>query len=213
MKWSKYIPFSYLWILRRSIGSNVKTVLDLGCGDGKLMVDLARGENWRITGVELYGKSVEGARKTGVYEKVVKADVAKLPKEITSQKHDVVFSSQVLEHLPKSKGGSAINRWEKLAKLRVVVSTPYGFIEYDPLEVKEEKNSLQKHLSGWLPEEFTKRGYKIYGQGARFVYGKKGLARKVRAPLSFWSVVSFVFAPFVYFFPNLATYMVAWKEK
>ena len=50
----KDTPFSYYWIIKRIIGDNVETILDLGCGDGTLMESLLDGEDWEITGVELH---------------------------------------------------------------------------------------------------------------------------------------------------------------
>jgi len=208
----KQIPFTYHWIIRNAMGGDVKTVLDLGCGEGNFMKDIARDENWRITGVELYTPSLEKAVKTGVYEKVIKGDVIKLPKTISQKKYDIVFVSQVVEHLKKSDGKKALELWQKLAVKKLIVSTPVGFIEFDPIEESHEKNPLQKHQSGWQPEEFVKLGFEVCGQGARFVYGENGLARALPAILPFWSMVAFLFSPFVYLFPNTGLYMIALKR-
>ena len=99
----KYIPFSYHWIVLRVIGSDVHTILDLGCGDGTFMKDLCGGKNWEITGIELHYPSLVRAEETGVYEKLLKGDVTRLPKEILNKKYDVVFSSKRLSILIKKK--------------------------------------------------------------------------------------------------------------
>jgi phospholipid N-methyltransferase len=209
----KTIPFTYHWIVRRAIGSDVKTVLDLGCGEGDFMRAISHGESWRVTGVELFKDAFIKAEKSRVYQKVSKGDVTDLPKEIKNQKYDVVFSSQVLEHLSKKKGQAALMKWEKLAVKRVVITTPVGFIDYEPIGVKaEDKNPYQKHFSGWNIEALRKLGYKVRGQGARLIYGQNGLARKLPQLLTFWQILSYLISPIVYFWPNLATYMVAAKE-
>lgn len=207
------LPFSYMWLLRTSIGKP-KTILDLGCSDGRLMELLSRGRNWQITGVELYEDSIKEAKKRGVYQKVIKGDVTNLPTGVKSKKYDVVFCSQVLEHLTKAKGEKALNEWERLSKKRIIISTPVEFIPYDRIESsQEEKNPHQKHLSGWQIKEFASRGYQVRGQGVAFIYGKNGIARKLPSLLFLFSIVSMIFAPLVYFFPHLATYMLTWKDQ
>ena len=209
----KYLPFSLHWIIRRSIGNKNKTILDLGCGDGSFTRDISVGEDWQIIGLELYENSIRQAKELMIYNQVLKGDVTRIPRSITSKKYDVVFLSQVIEHLPKSVGELALKRWEKLAKKKMIVTTPVGFMEFDRVEKRGmEENKLQKHLSGWKPEEFSKRGYKVYGQGVNFIYGKDGLVRKTH-PI-FWLVlilISYLTSPIVYYFPKLGTYMVAVK--
>lgn len=208
----KKIPFSYHWILRRAIGDDVSTVLDLGCGEGDLMDAISEGENWKIVGVELHKDAFIKAKKSGVYQEVIKASVAKLPKNILNKKYDVVFSSQVLEHLIKKQGLEALKQWERLAKKCIVISTPVGFIKYEPLEKKNNNNPLQEHLSGWKPEEFEKKGYTVRGQGFKLVYGERGLARRWPSLLPVLGIISYLLAPLVYFYPKIATYMVAWED-
>lgn len=208
------LPFSYIWIMRNITNSKFKTVLDLGCDRGDFMEVISKGRRWKIIGIELYEDSIKWAKKRDIYEQVIKGDVTKLPRRVMKKKYDLVFCSQVLEHLPKNKGEQALKKWEKLAGKRIVVSTPRGFIPYERIEIQsEEKNPHQKHLSGWQIKEFTDRDYKVRGQGAAFIYGKNGIARSLPSLLPFLSLVSIIFAPLVYFFPRLSTYMIAWKNK
>lgn len=212
----KYIPFSYHWIVRQAIGDDVKTVLDMGCGGGEFMRDISEGKKWDIVGVDLHESSLKKAKKTGLYSKLIRADVTKLPKSITNSKYDVVFSSQVIEHLKKGDGKPAITRWSALAKKRLILSTPVGFIEFGPIEeeVRREsgKNPLQKHLSGWTPEEFEALGFIVWGQGARFIYGPGGIARRFPTLMHFFAFFSMLFSPIAYFFPKTASNMIAIKE-
>lgn len=209
----KSIPFSYHWIVRSALGSELKTILDLGCGGGEFMRDISIGENWDIIGVDLHERSIKKARKSGLYKQVLKGDVRYLPKSISKKKFDAIFSSQVLEHLSKKDSLKALRSWEKLAKKRIVVSTPVGFVEYEPIEKKSEINPLQKHKSGWTIKEFIKRGYKVHGQGARLIYGPYGLARKTSNKFLFlWGFLSYILSPAVYFLPNLGLIMVCSKK-
>ena len=64
------LPFSYIWLLRTSIG-NPLTILDLGCGDGSLMELLSKGKRWQTTGIDIYQKAIETARKRKIYHKLI----------------------------------------------------------------------------------------------------------------------------------------------
>jgi len=209
----RLIPFTYMWILDKSIGGDVKTVLDLGCGEGDLMREVSRGKQWEIYGVELFKKAGRKAKKSGVYKDVFIGSVTDLPKSILKNKYDIVFCSQVLEHLVKNNGKEAIKTWEKLARKKIVITTPVGYMEYDPIVEKEiDDNPLQKHLSGWLPKELDKLGYKVRGQGARFIYGEEGLAKKLPFLYPVLGLISLLLSPILYVYPNLATYMIASKK-
>lgn len=208
----KNIPFTYHWILSRACGSDIKTVLDLGCGEGDLMEDIGRGNNWDITGVELNKDASHIAKERGIYKKVVRGDVTKLPRTVLNRKYDLVFSSQVLEHLKKEKGKMSLKTWGRLSKKKIVITTPNGFIEFDPIEGRKDENPLQKHLSGWKPEEFGELGFTVRGQGVRFIYGERGIARSYPQFLVLFSVIAYLFAPLVYYFPKFGTYMIAYKN-
>lgn len=214
MKWTKSIPYSYHWIVNKVIGDDIKTILDLGCGEGNFMKDIKSDKKWEIDGVELYKPSILKAKKTGVYRKIYNSDVVSFLKK-NKNKYDLVFCSQVLEHLNESDGLKLISLAEKTANKRVVICTPVGFIEFDRVEVDhEDDNPLETHLSGWDPEFFIKNGYQVYGQGLNLIYGKFGLIR--RLPKIFWPLLimlSYLFSPFVAYNHKLATYFIAYKNK
>ncbi len=213
MKFLQKIPCSYHWIIKKNLKKDIKTILDLGCGEGNFMSDLAFGENWSITGVELYPPSVVKAKKTGIYKKVIQADVLKYT-HTASEKFDLVFCSQVIEHIKKSDGEKLLAKLEKIAQKQIVICTPVGFIKFDRVEVAvEDDNPLEEHQSGWQPEEFLARGYKVYGQGARIIYGENGLIRK--SPKIVWPfliLISYLLALLVLTNPSKATYMIAVKN-
>lgn len=208
----QYLPFSLHWIVKNNIGGGIKTLIDLGCGDGSFTKDISFGKGWKMTGVELYDDSIKRAQNLGIYDQIIKSDVTELPK-ISSKKYDVVMCIQVIEHLSKEAGERVLKEWEKLAKNKIIVATPVGFMKFDRVERKKDKNKLQKHLSGWKPEEFKERGYRVYGQGLKLVYGESGLVRKL--PPVFWPfliLLSYLVSPVVYLFPKLGTYMIAVKD-
>ena len=209
------IPFTYPWILSTGIG-DAKTILDVGCGTGELIQMLGKGKKWEVTGVDVYGPSIKQAAKTKAYKKLLKTDITKLPKLVTSKKYDVIFSSQVVEHLPKKKALALIKQMEKMAKKRVVISTTVGFMHFLPLqevhEHEHDDNPYQKHKSSWSPKEFKKLGYISRGQGLFLIYREGYLTHRlprITHPLLY--AVSLLFAPIVYFFPSIATYQINHK--
>jgi phospholipid N-methyltransferase len=209
------VPFTYPWILAIAMGDDVKTVLDIGCGTGDLMAMLSKGKNWDITGVELFDDSIRTAEATRAYKRIIKADITKLPKEVTDNKYDVVFSSMAVEHIPKNEALALIRQMETMSTRRTVVTTIVGFYDFCPLDaIGEEKNPYQVHVSGWEPEEFRKMGYVTRGQGLALVWKEGGwayTAPRCLRPLLFW--FSLLLSPLVYFAVSLGVAQIAHKQK
>lgn len=206
------LPFSYMWFLRRSIGNN-KTILDLGCGDGSLMELISSKSKWQITGIDIYQKSIETARKRNIYCKLIRGDLLKtIKKNNLKSKYDVVFFSQVIEHLTKDEGMKILKEIENLAKKRIVVGTPRGAME-QPHEFLDG-NPHQVHKSGWGIEDFTSRGYKVSGVGFLPIWSHRGLGRNANFFKKIISnIISYLMSPIVYFFPTLAAGIIAIKDK
>jgi len=206
------LPYSYMWVLKKSIGKP-KTILDLGCGDGTLMQFLSQGENWQITGIEIYKKAIETALKRNTYQKLIRGDLLKTIKDKTQvSKYDVVFFSQVIEHVTRKDGEEILKEIEKLAKNRIIVGTPRGFME-QPHEFLDD-NPHQVHKSGWSIRDFTSRGYKVYGVGFWPIWSHHGLGRDANTvQIIVSNVISYIMAPLVYFFPTLGAGVIAIKEK
>src|SRR5688572_21983719 len=86
--------------------------------------------------------------------------------------------------LNKKDGYRLLKIMNKIAKKRVIILTPNGFV---PQTGKD--NELQEHLSGWSVSDFRKMGFKVLGR-----YGLKNL-RKEKAELKYkpkviWSLIS-----------------------
>lgn len=205
-------PFSYMWILRRLIG-HPKTILDLGCGDGSLMAVLSQGENWQIIGVDIYANSLNKAKDKKIYQKLIKGDVLASVRTLrkSSKKYDVVFFSQVIEHIPKYKGEKVLNEIEKLALNKIIVGTPKGFME-QPKEFLGD-NPHQIHESGWDAEDFRSRGYKVFGIGFAPIWSEFGLARtKNKLLFALYTLIGYLLSPLIYFFPRLGAGLLCTKE-
>lgn len=202
-----------MWLLRWSLG-NPKTILDLGCGDGNLMELLASGKNWKVTGVDLYTENVKAASKRSLFVKVFKTDVIKFVRQeiIKRKKYDVVFCSQVIEHIDRKRGEELLSLIESITRQRIIVGTPREFME-QPLAYLGN-NAHQVHKSGWSEEDFRKKGYKVFGIGLSQLWSEEGLIRisNNRMAIAFYFVVSFLFSPVVYFIPRISAGILCIKN-
>lgn len=208
-----FTPFSYIWLLRRCMG-NPKTILDIGCGDGTLMEVLSEGRNWKVIGIDIYVKDVKKASRRKMYAQVYRGDLNTVAKRLIREgkKYDLVFCSQVIEHIKKEKGEELLQLVDKLAKKRIYMGTPRGFMNQPEMFLTE--NPHQIHLSGWVEEEFRKRGYKVYGTGLGVLWSENGLIHKFRNKYVYpvFFVASFLASPLVYFFPSMAAGMLCIKD-
>lgn len=208
MKFLRFLPFSSPWIIRHHLGKH-KSVLDVGCGDGSLMLKVNPDKKYKVVGVDFYNPSLKKANHRGIYKKVILKDIRKI--NFKDKSFDIVLASQVIEHLSKKDALNLIKKMEKIAKFKVILTTPRGFIEFDPFEVND-KNKLQDHKSGWEIDELKKFGYKVFGQGAGFIYSPTGLLYKYKKFKDIFTLSSFLLSPFTYFIPSTSTYLVAIKH-
>ena len=195
------------------LAGSPKTFLDMGCGDGTLMGGIA-GSDWKITGIDIYEKDILNAKKKGIYKKLIKGDLVKVAKELAKQKkrYDLVFCSQVIEHITKKEGEELLGLAEKLAKKRIYFGTPRGFMKQP--EVFLKGNPYQYHKSGWPIKDFTQRGYRVYGIGFNPVWAEEGLGRSKNILIfSIASLISYILAPVIFFVPRLASGIMAVKDK
>jgi ubiquinone/menaquinone biosynthesis C-methylase UbiE len=91
---------------------------------------------------------------------VISGTAQQLMSSFATNSVDTVFLLDVIEHLPKEDGVNILAHAERVARKQVIVFTPLGFM---PQTVHEgEKDgwglggaSVQEHLSGWVPEDFS----------------------------------------------------------
>lgn len=206
------LPFSYMKLLRDGIG-DARTILDLGCEDGRLLDLLSNGKKWKVTGVDLFAENVSLASKRKIFVKAIKGDVVKVSRQLVKkgEKFDVVFCSQVIEHIDRKEGEELLSMVDKLAKKKIIMGTPRGFMEQPHAFLGN--NPHQVHKSGWSEDDFHKRGYKVFGIGFGPVWSEEGLGRTYSKPVAFFAgIISYAFSPFVYYFPFLAAGILCFKN-
>ena len=188
---------------RGIIGSKLKrasSVVDVGCGQGALGLIIGRyNERAKYSvGVDAYVPYLRYCQKKRLYDEFVACDIRFLP--FINCAFDDVVSIEVIEHLPKTEGLLFLEELERIGSKQVVISTPYGYMEMYHRNLEPLEDSLMKHRSGWLPEEFVRRGYTVRGQN-----GPRILPRDLAYWLSF-------FLPLTYFSPASSYGMICFKE-
>lgn len=200
-----------MWILKK-IAGNPKTVLDIGCGDGEIM-SIIGDKKWKVTGIDIYADSLQQAKATGMYKELIKGDLIKECEKLIHQKkkYDLVFCSQVIEHITKKEGKTLLDLADKLAKKKIYFGTPLGFMHQPHIFIKG--NPHQHHKSGWELEDFQKKGYTVHGVGFRPIWSESGLARTENKFFELiLTIIGFLSSPFVYYFPKTAAGILATKE-
>jgi len=151
---------------------NCESVLDVGCGWNSPLARIPK--RFSSTGVDLFQPSLTISKKRKIHDRYVRLDVRQLATGFAPRSFDAVLASDVLEHLTKKEGEKLLASMEKIARKRVIVFTPNGFI---PQEVYED-NVLQRHQSGWSACELESRGYVVRGfHGWKWLRGERSTLR------------------------------------
>lgn len=188
-------------ILKRAL-NNCESVLDLGCGkDSPLQFCHVK----YSVGVDSFDPYLIESKAKKIHNDYIKSSLAECSFKPGS--FDAVLALEVLEHLPKEEGIRLIEKMEKWAGKKIIVSVPNGFV---PQEEYDE-NPFQKHVSSWVPEEFKKRRYQVYGfHGWKKLRGNLSEIRF--KPVFLWERISDLTQLFTYRFPNSSFQFYAIKK-
>jgi hypothetical protein len=144
----------YITLLEREL-EDCRVALDLGCGERPFLWECEALEN--VIGVDGSRRACLGARETPKYESVVQSCLPELP--FRERSVDVVTLLQIVEHLPKPVASDLIAAAERVARRKVIITTPNGFVRQEAYD----DNPFQEHLSGWSIDDLRQRGYKVLG--------------------------------------------------
>lgn len=131
------------------------SVLDLGCGPSS---PLARCMNVTTrVGVDAFAPYLEAARARGTHTAYIQEELDRV--SFPPKSFDAVILIEVLEHLSTALGHTMLERAERWARKKVIVTTPNGFLPQHALD----ENPYQAHRSGWDLATLRSRGYTCRG--------------------------------------------------
>jgi Methyltransferase domain len=158
--------------------SECAIALDIGCG-GESPLTTFRPQITTF-GLDAFPEAIDKARAVDAHDHYITADIltadpVALRERAGGRKFDLVTLYDVIEHLPKSRGYTLLEKCEELSSKYVLLQTPNGFQEQGP----EFGNEHQRHLSGWFPHDLEGLGYKVYGTtGTKYLRGYSALPKK-----------------------------------
>ena len=176
---------------RECIGGNCKTLLDIGCGKCSPIYRFSGKMNHTV-GIDAFEPVIEESRKLKIHNEYKVMECKDIVNEFEENSFDCVCALDFIEHLSKEDGLKLIDSMEKIARKKVIIFTPNGFL---PQGV-HNGNPFQPHLSGWEVEEMKAMGYRIIGIGGlKFL---KGEVAKIKwHPEFFWRRISWLSQPVV----------------
>lgn len=179
------------------------SVLDLGCGPLSILRK-SRSAEYRV-GADIFRDYLLESRRSGTHNDFVMCDLTRpcfRPKSF-----DAVIALEVLEHMTMEQGTELMRCMESVARNRVVVTTPNGFVEQE----EYEGNPYQEHRSFWVPGDLRSLGYEVVGlNGVRALRGHLG--RVIFKPKVFGEWVSFLSQAAVQERPEKAFQLMGIKE-
>ena len=150
-----------------------QSLLDVGCGSNS-PIHRFSGKIPETVGMDGFQPSIDQASKKGIHKNYIVGDVMKSLAVTPSKSFDVVIAIDVIEHFEKEPGWFFLSELERVAKKRVIIFTPNGFLpqgEYD-------ENPHQLHRSGWEVSEFIAKGYQVSGiNGLKWIKGERAVPR------------------------------------
>jgi SAM-dependent methyltransferase len=148
-------------------------ILDVGCGFGKwgyLCTSnywqthaSVRGSHPEIVGCDGYDANVQMCRDNGCYREVLHVTVPPLPFEDCS--FDSVLLIEIIEHLKEDSAQQLIEEAKRVARHRVILSTPNYPDFREGTNSITGWNALDAHLCYFSRARLRRLGFKIFGCG------------------------------------------------
>ena len=150
----EHLPDPMVRLLRREL-DGMGSVLDVGCGsDSPLQFVHQAG---RKVGVDAFAPSIEASRARGLHDEYLQMELQGL--DLPPKSYDAVVLLDLIEHFEKAEGIEFLARLEGIARRKVLLFTPNGFLTQPPYE----DNPWQLHRSGWTAPELRGLGYRVEG--------------------------------------------------
>jgi ubiquinone/menaquinone biosynthesis C-methylase UbiE len=186
-------------VLEKEI-DNCESLLDIGCGKKSIVKNF---KNIYKVGVDANKEAIEISKKKGIHNKYILKDVTKL--NLKEKSFDCVLALDLIEHLEKEKSLKLIKKIEKIAKKKLIILVPNGYIKQ-----KHVQTEWDIHKSEWNYKEMKKLGFKVYGwNGLKFL--RKEHAEVKIKPKIFGSLLCDISQKIVYKHPKYAFHLLCIK--
>lgn len=194
----------YYAMLSREL-HRMKTVLDVGCGSNSPLAKIPK--HFYSTGVDIHKPSITKSKNSRIHDEYKVGNVLSIGALFKEKQFDAVIALDLIEHLPKQKGWELLKKMTKLAKKKVILLTPNGFVSQHPVD----GNTFQVHLSGWTVGDFRRHGFRVYGmRGLKWLRGEYATIKW--KPWFFWAAISTLSEVFVFFLPGIANQLFVVKD-
>ncbi len=149
-------PISHFWneFGNRSSSLGAVTVLDIGFGHGSHWRMSGFPEGLRVTGVDASVDWLLDPRSLRPSERLNMV-VPKGLKDIPGKSFDYCIAFDLIEHLSAHEGHLLIYEMERIARKKIYIFTPNGFVEQHP----RPDNPFDAHISGWKIKDFKAHGF------------------------------------------------------
>jgi ubiquinone/menaquinone biosynthesis C-methylase UbiE len=193
---------------------NCESVLDLGCGPSSPIKN-CRNIKYSV-GVEAFKPYMDRSKNKNIHTEYLEKKIEEV--NFPDNSFDAVIMIEVLEHLPKETGMKILEKAEKWAKKKVIVSSPNGFLP----QKKVDENLLQEHLSGWDAQEMNSLGFNCRGlAGFKFLWQEiesdtmdSSQLQRIRfRPKIFWFIIASLSQIIIYYLPTLGFELLSVKNK
>ena len=193
------------WLLR-AFTRPFASVLDVGCGEETSPFRLIERRPYqRRTGLDHFAPALERSRAAGVHDAYILSDIFEA--HDLDKQYECVVALDIVEHFEKDDGLRFLRRLEQIARRRVIVLTPNGFLPSEPFD----ENLSQHHLSGWDAPELRSLGYRVFGaNGLKALKG--AYAKPTLKPMMLWLGVSMLTQYVTVLAPKAAFHLFAVKD-
>lgn len=203
------LPLIYESIIRMNFPKGKLKVLDVGCGIGVAGEVFNKEKKHKFIGIDIFEPYLKKCRESGYYAKCLKKNLTQYKTD--KSKYDLIILFQVIEHLKKNQSVELLKKLEKQCRGKIIISVPNGHCE----QGEYDHNPYQAHHSQWDAQSFKKLGYKVYGQGLKFMFMNESYGHPGKEA-SLWQNIMFlcalILSPFLYFSPAYAAQVIAVKE-
>ncbi|WP_051309321.1 class I SAM-dependent methyltransferase [Desulfogranum japonicum] len=170
--------------LEKEIVGNCQSLLDIGCGTHSPIEKFSQKIPVTV-GIDLHRQSITEARGSCIHKKYLDMDARDIGNRFSNKSFDCVIAIELIEHLAKEEAVSLLDQMEKIAKKKVIISTPNGFVP----QMSHSDNRHQEHLSGFDAQEMTTMGFRV--QGFNGWKKLRGSGSRIKwSPKFFWFLVS-----------------------